>query len=409
MPPTARAAVSKEDADVDQNGYVNSADIFLVAQGTHPRADVNRDGVLNAGDLLGVALNYGPVTVARDKYRQPFASNSFWNMPIGSGAVYADTAFTMSHDYTVIDEDYWIVTTSADPQHEVIDDSSFWNGPRCSATVTSGVLTRFPSSLTVNDISGSYKPNNAAAILQPDGRTIVQLNALARCNVGGPVYGIPVAEADIYGPGRFGGHGGSGLSSIGGTVRSGELLSGTIKHALKVNIPCALYCSPAAGPDGGPGWRWPAATSDRHCGGVACGYAGTIDYVHMGTLLALPPNLNVNTITAPGKSWTPGMETEVGRRLFHAFQDYGAYVVDDLVWNGSAYALHAERGVREEVFANTGIDIDHSTGTCGGVCGAYWRDWHRIWLNLEAITNNGAASVGGGGTPRVPLAPPIGN
>jgi hypothetical protein len=236
------------------------------------------------------------------------------------------------------------------------------------------------------------------------------VNALARCEAGGPIYGIPVATADIYGQGQFGGHGGSGLSSIGGTIRRGELIdSRPIRHVMKVNIPCELYCSPEVGPGGGPGWRWPAATSDAFCGGFACGYGGTLPYLQMGSLLALPRGLHESTITAPGQPWEPGLETALGKKLFRAFRDYGAYVVDNLEWNGSAYAIHVERGVQEEVLAATGIDIDHSTGACGGVCGAYWRDWHRIWMNLQVVTNNAPSAIGGGGAVRLPDPPPIGN
>jgi hypothetical protein len=393
---------------VDQSGHVNSGDLGLVALGTHPRSDVNRDGKVNSGDMGFVASSFGPLL--RDKRKQPFDSNSIWNMPIGSGATYGDIGFPVSRDYTVVDTDHWIVASSTDPNVEIIDDHDFWSGPRCSATEASGVFTRFPFPLTVPDIGGGYKPNNAAAILQPDGRTIIQVNALARCVAGGPVYGVPVGNSDIYGLGMSGGHGGSGMSSIGGTIRAGELLSSKpIRHALKVNIPCALYCSPLAGPGGGPGWRWPANTSDRFCGGVACGYGGTIPGLHMGSLLALPPTASKTTITAPGQNWAPGLETEVGRKLFDAFQNYGAYVVDDLVWNGTAYAIHVERGVVADVYASTGIDIDHSTSYCSGVCGAYWRDWHRIWMNLKVVTNNNVSSIGGGGTPRQPLLPAIGN
>ncbi|MBI5288989.1 MAG: hypothetical protein HY873_08445 [Chloroflexi bacterium] len=401
------AVIPRENADVDQNNVINSGDLLLVVLGTHPRADVNRDGRVNSGDALYVLQSYGPLP--RDKYRQPFSSDSPWNTAIGSGAQYGDTGFAMTRDYTVIDVDHWVLTTPADPVREVINDQATWSGPRCSAAVASGKLTSLPDSLLVPDVSGGNLPNNPAAILQPDGRTIVQVNALARCVAGGPVYGVPAATVDIYGKGIPGGHGGSGLSSIGGTVRLGELLGGSIKHAMKVNIPCALYCSPASGPGGGPGWRWPAYTSDQHCGSYACGYGGTRPALQMGSLLALPANLNQATVTAPGQSWPPGMETEVGRRLFYAFQNYGAYVVDDLVWNGTAYAIHVERGVRQEVLAASGIDIDNATPACGGVCGAYWRDWHRIWLNLKVVTNNGPTSVGGGGSPRVPKAPPIGN
>ena len=110
----------------------------------------------------------------------------------------------------MIDVDHWVVTSEADPLLEIMNDHSVWGGPRCSSSVASGKFTRVPNNLLVADVGGGYYPNNAAAILQPDGRTIVQVNALARCVAGGPIYGVPVATADIYGGGQFGGHGGSG-------------------------------------------------------------------------------------------------------------------------------------------------------------------------------------------------------
>lgn len=58
----------------------------------------------------------------------------------------------------------------------------------------------------------------------------------------------------------------------------------------------------------------------------------------MGALLALPTGL------APEDLW---VESEVGLKVFHAFQDYGAYITDDTAWD--AYALCVERGVPEEV------------------------------------------------------------
>jgi hypothetical protein len=407
----AAVTVPRERADVNQDGAVNSLDVAAVVQKQGARADVNGDGIINSGDV-GIVVFYmsQPAAPGRDKLRQPFASNSIWNTAVGSGALYAAAGFGMSTGgFTVTDEDYWIVASPSDPLREIIDDKASWSGPRCGSTAHTGVFVRVPDSLVIGDVGDGYYPNRTAAILQADGRTIVQLNAMARCSAGGPVYGVVFPSSDIYGNGIAGAHGGSGLSSIGGTLRRGELLDGTIAHALKVNINCAHFCSPLAGPNGGPGWRWPASTSDAHCGQFACGYGGSVAGLQMGSLLALPPGLKETVISAPGQAWPPGLETEVGRRLFHALQDYGAYVVDDLPWDGIAYAVHVEPGVRQEVKAKYAIDIDDATATDGGADGAYWRDWHRIWLNLRLVTNNGPAAVGGGGTPRVPAPPPIGN
>jgi hypothetical protein len=35
------------------------------------------------------------------------------------------------------------------------------------------------------------------------------------------------------------------------------------------------------------------------------------------------------------------------------------------------------------------------------------RDLDRIFANVHVVTNNGSDSIGGGGTPRQPLAPPF--
>ena len=95
--------------------------------------------------------------------------------------------------------------------------------------------------------------NNAAAVLLPDRRTLVQMQPLYRCEPGSPILakwgadrGCPQTfpnTTDILGDGALGAHGGSGLSSIGGTIRMGELLPGAppISHALKLELFGHLY------------------------------------------------------------------------------------------------------------------------------------------------------------------------
>ena len=52
-------------------------------------------------------------------------------------------------------------------------------------------------------------------------------------------------NVDLYGDGRLGAHGGSGLSCIGGSIRAGEFMPGTphVRHVLKVDVRLT-YCSP---------------------------------------------------------------------------------------------------------------------------------------------------------------------
>src|SRR5438046_6808837 len=130
---------------------------------------------------------------------------------------------------------------------------------------------------------------------------------------------------DLYGTGNPGAHRGCMLSSIGGTIRLGELgPGGAIRHALKVNLNGGDdYYYGSTG-----GFRWPATTADSGASGA---YRGSVPALRMGSLLALPPSIDVNAM---------GLETDAAKIVAHAFQDYGGYTVDDAAW--SVYALSTE-------------------------------------------------------------------
>ena len=53
--------------------------------------------------------------------------------------------------------------------------------------------------LFVPDATDTQTPNNAAAFLMPNGRTLVQANPLSRDRPGGFVHGYRSADEDIYG------------------------------------------------------------------------------------------------------------------------------------------------------------------------------------------------------------------
>lgn len=115
----------------------------------------------------------------------------------------------------------------------------------------------------------------------------------------------------------------------------------------------------------------------------------------MGALLALKPDIDI-------ESW--GLKTEPARMLARAFQDYGAYIVDDPAWD--VYAIMTEQSPEgrfvEEFKRAWGFDfVDKSTTSPWAL------DIARIFSNLHVVANNGPNSIGGGGTPRQPLAPPF--
>ena len=337
-----------------------------------------------------------PTPTARDPLKQPFATNSIWNMPIGSGAVYvpANLSAALGSGMPQIDDERIIFKPTA-PLTAVNYSSAGWSGSnRCTAT--GGQLLNVP--IPTNYIIPSNIDNSSAAFLMPDGRTIAQSQPLTRCSAGGPATSyVTFPPVDIYGDGIAGAHGGSGLSAVGGSIRIGELRPGQQgpKHALKVNVYAkqALYkCTTR--PDC---YRWPATTAD----GYAVGHYGTVGSnintaMKMGALLAIPPSINISNL---------GLETEPGRQIAWTLQNYGAYIVDD-TW-GQAFAFNAENGPDGSL--RTQFQTDYGTPfeiwSAGST--AWSRDVQRLIVTLSVVNNNSASSIGGGGTPRQPLAPAI--
>ena len=238
-------------------------------------------------------------------------------------------------------------------------------------------------------------PNNAAAILQPDGETLVSMNPLTRCEINGPVYGYttnnikPDVNSSIYANGTYGGHGGSGLSSIGGTIRLGELLpgSGPIQHVLKWEVfgKQYMYRPPVGKPE--ECYRWPAIRCDGYAlGNGSIAYNGTNKWMRQGSLLAVRPT-DAADINA-------SLTTPVAQKILQALVDYGAYQVDDTAWD--AQQICVEHGVSDEVREAYGIEM---SGT-GGSGNSYVDDMLLISRHLKIVNNSGPGQVGGGGYPR---------
>jgi hypothetical protein len=321
-------------------------------------------------------------------------------MPIGSGAVYVAANLPAVPNGDVwspmpsVDDERIVLRPSA-PLTSINYSSAGWSGAsRCGAT--GGLLTQvpIPTDYTVPSTNG----NEGAAFLKADKRTIVQVQPLARCTSGGPATAkVMFADVDLYGTGITGAHGGSGLSAIGGSLRVGELRPGgqPPRHALKVNVYAkqVLYkCATRS-----ECYRWPATKADSY----AVGFYGTNGNnsntaMKMGALLAIPPSTDITRL---------GLETEPARQLAWTLQNYGAYIVDDTY--GPGFAFSAEDGpdgsLRRQFQSDWGF-----TFTARVRDNTPWsRDMQRLVTALRVVNNNTATSIGGGGTPRQPLAPPI--
>ena len=334
---------------------------------------------------------------SRNVFKQPFASTSIWNMPIGSGAVYVPANISDNPA-----PGSWVRMPQMDEEHIVIRpdsplttinySSAQWSGAnRCAATGSALLQVPIPSDYVVpHNIE-----NSSAAFLMADKRTIAQTQPFARCNVGSAATAfVKFPNVDIYGDGRTGAHGGSGLSAIGGSLRIGELRPGSQgpTHALKVNVYAkqALFkCTSSA-----DCYRWPANNAD----GYAVGHYGVESNngnraMKMGALLALPASMNIAGL---------GLETEPAKQIAWTLQNYGAYVVDD-TW-APQFAFNAETGpdgsFKNQFKADYGVDFEQLTTSTT----AWSRDVRRLVRAMSVVDNNGPSSIGGGGSPRLPLA-----
>ena len=357
---------TRDPLDVDSVGGVRRAE----------RSDPHLDG--NDSDTPAGEGDAGAEEVARDPWLRPFSSTSIWNMPIGSGAQYRPAKLPNTKHHA-LEHVYILRTTPSDPARPLIRTGG-WRD-RCSGTEHSGRSIHLPDGWQPRPVQGTSTPNNPGVFIQPDGRTVVEVNGMGRCSPTGPLYGQYRADhnghvIDIYGDGVLGNRGASAMSQFGGPIRLGELTGDEpIRHALDLLIWAEhLYW----GGSKQNSYRWPASDSDSYAGPNT--YRGTIPELQMGSLLALPPSATPDSL---------GITTDVGRKLFAALQDYGSYVTEDSAWNATYLAVESSA-----IGTFPWGDAERA-------------DMARMVQNLHVVTNNTPTSIGGGGTPRQPLLPEI--
>ncbi|GAA1735603.1 discoidin domain-containing protein [Luedemannella helvata] len=328
----------------------------------------------------------------RDPLRQPFASTSIWNTPIGSGAVYERT-YLRAEDKVALEPNTfahparagsYATYTLRGPDGGAYDADGVTYGGRCRGTANLGPVL-FPRSTVIGDavVAPTYaSPGNATAVVYPDGRTLLQLRSAARCGADSEPHGNRATEADLYGDGTYGGHAGSGLSSIGGQLAPGELSGpAPIAHALQLGVWAQKYLAYEPDDDQ-PGFRWPADRNDADAATVYCTLEPCRDApdrrLKMGALLAINPSLTMDHVR---------LTNPAAIKIFEALRDFGGYVVAD------TYAPTNQLGI--DAAALNEVDQDDP---------AWRRDVRAIFNHLWLVDNNAPDRIGGGGTPRV--APP---
>ena len=342
-----------------------------------------------------------PFPTTRDPLKWPFLPTSIWNMPIGSDAQYVPANLPAvpgndSWSPMPYSDDEIIILRPSAPSTPVYYSSAGWSGAsRCNSTGRQLLNLPIPTDFVIGRNSNT---NGAAVALQPDGRTLIHLQPFARCNAGGAATSyVTFKEVDLYGDGNAGAHGGSGLSVLGGSIRVGELRPNEQgpRHALKVNIYArqSLYnCGRYA-----DCFRWPATNADIYAVGFYGSAGGNSNAaMKMGALLAIPASRDLDSL---------GLESEPGRQLAWTLQNYGAYIVED-TW-GPAFGIAIENGpdgsLATQFKADYGVAFEQRANS-----NTPWsRDVQKLNQALYVVNNNSPTSVGGGGTPRQPLAPAL--
>lgn len=291
---------------------------------------------------------------ARDAALHPFASNSPWNTPIGSGARFESvtgpaTASLLAGGKPVINRDQWsvgvFVATSADPKATLV-------GVRNKLTFNDAIIP-----LATTPTGGT---DRHVAVVQPDRVTAYDVFKW-ETYTGGVATTQIANRLDLRGSGVGVGGRAARVPALAGLIRAQELKDLKINHALALAAPGTVLKS---------GYVWPASAQDAH---AATSYTGQAP---MGSLFAIPGSVDVTKL---------GLSPE-GLALARALQNYGTYLVDQAGTN----ALYCELSCNTTQYDALRVA------------------WRTLQPHVRAVTNNTATTVGGGGTPRVPLSPEVG-
>jgi hypothetical protein len=297
-------------------------------------------------------------TVAADAPRDaalwPFSSDSPWNTSLGSNAQYTtidSPAFSADEgaNLNVADWSYPVfIAKPGDRQRKF-----YWrDGNELIATI------RAP-----DDARPDAQGDGSLLIINDRHDTVVEMWQASRLN-NGDWEGSVTVKHDLRGTGFYRDYRGTragGMAATGGLIRRDELIDRLIPHALAVAV------KPKAMNRHAPGRKpyvWPASWAD---GGNGDGYS-TAGNLHMGSLLAVPPDVDIKTL---------GLSPQ-GLAVARALQDYGAYVVDQGGGNIIYYAEPASADILRTSAEELG----------------------RLTKYLKVVPNNAKSNVGGGGKPR---------
>ncbi len=334
-----------------------------------------------------------PEDSSRDPFSWPFAWNSIWNTPIGSNAVYVKTdlgPMEKVHD----DREYLVLENPRDKLKKIYLPNSNTVSYR-SARIPDGfenIVEQWRSGFTPNNIAGFVQPNGSIVNIQP-------LRFFSYKGGSKRWHGYNTENTHLYDDGIVGAHFGSKLSSLGGSIRKGELTNDKpIRHALQLELDFRhLYRDPSDPKNRYQTFRWPALISDM-ASKPSPNYTGKNPALRMGSLMAIKPSITAKSL---------GLKTKPAKKILEALRNYGAYIVDTSGGNWkNIFQLAVDYKAVDEFRSVYGHNFSVNLGASKGK--DWFNDIEKIWNNLVVVDNNSKNNVGGGGTPRVSKAiPPL--
>lgn len=338
---------------------------------------------------------------SRSVYDVPFESSlvapdSIWTRPIGTGATRVNAGLDYANASSAGGWPGPNGRVTTDDEHLFLNPSD----PARTLSVTeagpgNGQQVRVPS-------TGAHdgKLNGCAAAVRVDNAFTVWQGQPLVLNAGGnPAwkYTIPTGHPspiDLRAGDEtthWGSHGGSRLSTVGGSIRLGALNSAAemIYHPLKINVYGLKYMSRVNN-----GYRWPALTADGNYNNSTSNgyYDGSVPECRMGSLLALPADYDF-----AANGITEVRALKLGKTL----KFYGAYIVDNTAWD--VYGLSLD--IRAKDVAGQWTRSASSTPDVN-----FHNQLHTMITQLQVIDNNAPGQTcAGGGDPLAAglFAPPV--
>lgn len=338
----------------------------------------------------------------RSPFFWPFLSTSIWNQPIGTNAVYVNAKLPPRGKTAISAEKIAMNMDTTQPVVPVWQNGGQHDTNRCT-----GSLGLFSPAINIpynqSLIIPSSGLNYPGAFIGSDSATRWEAGNFAHCTNGGKVTaGHMKNSGTVTDAGLGGASGGSGLSTLGGTIRYGEFTHGTngtgdgvIRHALRFNLYGQTDLSSA-----GSGFRWPATSADGgyKTPGSNNFYGGSVPQAVEGSLFAIPQSINLSTL---GLSSTPG------HVIAQTLQNYGGYVCNDSA-PGFTWPICVELSQLGDVTVEFQNFYGFAFGGTAGGANKWANDCAIILANLYVVDNNTPTNIGGGGAPLQPLAPSFG-